>query len=328
MNDAAPPRAGDGRGGASADGLVARLFEPCSGAPPPEPEPPGQPASAALKTYRYLRVTMLVLVAALGISIFLDRLERHQILGSISAYYYTGVRSVFVGTMVAMGVALIAIKGETPFEDFFLNAAGFLAPIVAFVPTSPESAAGDGADTSVAALQFDPIANNVKSLLFAAALGLLVAVVLTATNTYLRKKPVQIEPGTGLGLALTGVLLVAVGLLYGRENTWFRDHAHIVSAFGMFGLLGVAALGTGVAMVLEIGRYDPVRAIDTTPARHRTAYGWTSIGIAGLMALGVLVYFAALQEARTGVFLLEAWEIGLFGAYWALQSVERWNRTA
>ena len=43
---------------------------------------------------------------------------------SISAYYYTPVRAVFVGVLVTMGVCLIALKGSTEAEDVLLNVAG------------------------------------------------------------------------------------------------------------------------------------------------------------------------------------------------------------
>jgi hypothetical protein len=59
---------------------------------------------------------------------------------SISAYYFTPTHSIFVGGLVAIGVALIAVKGSTDLEDALLNVAGVLAPIVAFVPTSPPRA--------------------------------------------------------------------------------------------------------------------------------------------------------------------------------------------
>ena len=45
------------------------------------------------------------------------------------------VAAVFVGTLTAMGVCLIAIKGrDKPREDLMLNLAGMCAPVVAMVP--------------------------------------------------------------------------------------------------------------------------------------------------------------------------------------------------
>ncbi|MDP8988060.1 MAG: hypothetical protein M3N11_06900, partial [Actinomycetota bacterium] len=55
---------------------------------------------------------------------------------SISAYYYTPVRGIFVGAIIAVGFSLIVIKGRGMLEDTALNFAGIFAPIVAVAPTT------------------------------------------------------------------------------------------------------------------------------------------------------------------------------------------------
>jgi hypothetical protein len=91
---------------------------------------------AAIKTYRYLRISMVGAVALLGVSVVIERTNVDCWQTSVSAYYYTPVRSVFVGVLMAIGLCLIVIKGSTPWEDATLNAAGMLAPVVAVVPTT------------------------------------------------------------------------------------------------------------------------------------------------------------------------------------------------
>src|SRR3954454_17073222 len=91
----------------------------------------------AIKSYRYLRLSIVVVVAALMASVLLEVVHAGCWQESISAYYYTPTHSVFVGGLVAIGVALIAVKGSTDLEDALLNISGVLAPIVAFVPPSP-----------------------------------------------------------------------------------------------------------------------------------------------------------------------------------------------
>src|SRR5680860_326649 len=86
------------------------------------------------KTYRYLRIGLLFSVLMLGISIVVERVMIECWQTSISGYYYTPVRAVFVSSLVVTGVAMIAIKGQGV-EDLMLNIAGMLAPVVAFVPT-------------------------------------------------------------------------------------------------------------------------------------------------------------------------------------------------
>lgn len=65
--------------------------------------------------------------------------------GSISGFYYTPARDVFVGIVVAVGVALIGYRGYSVGENWLLNLAGVLAIVVALVPTRPPGA--DHTDT-------------------------------------------------------------------------------------------------------------------------------------------------------------------------------------
>src|SRR5262245_35426474 len=90
----------------------------------------------AIKTYRYLRLGMVAMVVLLSVSVAIERSKVECWQTSISAYYYTPVRAVLVGALVAVGLGLIVIKGSTWFEDATLNIAGMFAPVVAFAPTS------------------------------------------------------------------------------------------------------------------------------------------------------------------------------------------------
>ena len=132
----------------------------------------GQPFAeddVAIKTYRYLRIGMVVLVLLLASSVIIEAVKAKCLQTSISAYYYTPVQAIFVGGLMAIGVCLIVIKGSTPAEDLCLNLAGMLAPIVAVVPTSEERSKC-AASTRVA-LSRDWVTasyrNNVEALLIA-----------------------------------------------------------------------------------------------------------------------------------------------------------------
>ena len=93
----------------------------------------------AVKSYRYLRLAIVVVVLSLVASVVIERWKTSCWEVSISAYFYTPVHAMFVGALVAIGVCLIAVKGSRDWEDMLLNVAGILAPVVAFVPTSPPS---------------------------------------------------------------------------------------------------------------------------------------------------------------------------------------------
>jgi hypothetical protein len=61
---------------------------------------------------------------------------------SISSYYYTGMRDVFVGTLCAVGVFLFSYKGPDPEDDLAGNLACFAAVGVALFPTTPTNPTG------------------------------------------------------------------------------------------------------------------------------------------------------------------------------------------
>jgi hypothetical protein len=57
--------------------------------------------------------------------------------GSISGYYYTDMRNIFVGALCALGVFLVAYDGYDDVDRWITNIAGFGAIGVAFCPTKP-----------------------------------------------------------------------------------------------------------------------------------------------------------------------------------------------
>ena len=66
--------------------------------------------------------------------------------GSMSGYYYTDMRDIFVGTLWALGVFLVAYRGYDKVDDSITNVAGFAAIGVALFPTKPAvCTAGPGA---------------------------------------------------------------------------------------------------------------------------------------------------------------------------------------
>lgn len=59
-----------------------------------------------------------------------------ELQSSISAYYHTPMRNVFVGILFAVGTSLYLYKGYSTVEDFVLDGAGLLAVGIALLPTS------------------------------------------------------------------------------------------------------------------------------------------------------------------------------------------------
>jgi hypothetical protein len=271
----------------------------------------------AIKTYRYLRIGMIGAVALLAASIGIERSKVDCWQTSISAYYYTPVRAIFVGTMIAVGLSLIVYKGRGTWEDTFLNFAGMLAPVVAVVPTTdvghcwsvppvplPVKEDGSLADWVVANID-----NNIYALLIAGGVGLAVAAVTAIVAYRSVRAPIQQgEPGTLISLAVTALALLLVWWLI---QNWgdFDTRAHGIAAVLMF----VFLIGAIV-----------VKAVDHWNEQNRV---WFQVyaAVAALMILGgILIPWTRIFDEHTS-FALEAYEIAFFAVYWIVQTAENWN---
>lgn len=87
-------------------------------------------------TYFFLRFGMGCIAVALPLVLWL---VGTYVIGippqtSMSAYYHTEMRDVFVGSLFAVGFALFIYKGFSRSEDWALNLAGLLAIGVAYFP--------------------------------------------------------------------------------------------------------------------------------------------------------------------------------------------------
>ena len=99
----------------------------------------GNPVSTLVMAYISLRRAigilgvLLPLILSLGaVALFKTGLQH-----SISSYYYTGMRDVFVGTLCAIGVFLLSYKGYERKDDWAGNVACLFAGCVALLPTTP-----------------------------------------------------------------------------------------------------------------------------------------------------------------------------------------------
>jgi hypothetical protein len=183
----------------------------------------------ALKTYRYLRLGIIASVLLLGISLGIEIIRVSGcLLGSISAFYYSPIRPIFVGVMFVVGASLIVYKGRTRGEDVFLNIAGMFAPLVAVAPTwedishglfqpfvsqSPFASTSDPeAIPTPADWVITSINNNVTSLLIVGAVGVAFALIVWRWNLshfteHATGHPQwidEVQPGTGRTVLWTG----------------------------------------------------------------------------------------------------------------------------
>jgi len=294
--------------------------EPSSEVPrPPESSTARSPQdqSYAISTYRYLRLAIVAVVVTLAVSIGLERSAATCWNGSISAYYYTPVHSIFVAALGLIGVALFAIRGGKWIEEVLLNGAGFLAPVVAFVPTGwssdycPSTLTGTSKNTVGQLLKGnDVLAKFSTNNLIAFIVGGIIVIVLTATVAMLWGKEPRRFPPSELTWPVLGSAVVAVFGLIWRE-VWpgsFSTHAHSYAATLMFVLVFVVMLFT---------------ACRNSSAHYKLLY----FACAGTMAVGAGVIFAAaaLVTWHHEVLVLEIVEITAFVVFWFFQTIQLWN---
>lgn len=291
---------------------------------------------STVRTYRYLRLSVVALALLLAVSLTLEVVRTGgPLLGSVSAYFYSPVGAVLVGALVAIGLALIAIAGRPGAENTLLDLAGMLVPVVAFVPT-PVAPADLSAAASAGMPAVDPVAacpsgaarcvppelvpaveNNVAALLVVGAVGIGVAGRLVLAD------------GSSSRAARWGLTTaVAVWATFGawfwlapRET--FLAAAHYVAAVPFFGLVAAVA-------VLDAIRVRTRTGVRVLSARQFSgAYGAIAVGMVGTVVLAGVVAGAEALTAWVApdgwVFVVEAVLLALFTAFWALQTAENWE---
>jgi hypothetical protein len=269
---------------------------------------------AARTTYQYLRVAMVGVVVLLAASVLFERAEVDCWQTSISAYYYTPVRAIFVGGLMAIGLSLIVIKGSTAWEDSLLNFAGMFAPIVALVPTStagscwsiePDPPPIEGGE--LAPWVIANIDNNMKALIVVGLLGLVVATALGLITAQLQAALKEGKWGTRVGLIGAAMIVLGTWLAFAAWDDFYTK-AHSAAAIAMF---------VSLALVVAINAW-----------KHwddKGVYFWIYATIAALMVLVAAVILAMKSDWEHAVLVLEATEIALFAAFWLVQTVEHWN---
>ena len=112
---------------------------------PPRPADPNSWEGRYIRAFLWLRTLVGVFGIALPLAVILiDKFAFEQgpfPRGSVSVYYYSGVRDLFVAIMAATGVFFIAYKiTETSLENTLSIVAGISAILIPLFPTKPPSA--------------------------------------------------------------------------------------------------------------------------------------------------------------------------------------------
>lgn len=257
----------------------------------------------AIKTWRYLRLSMVAVVFGLAVAVLTERVKAKPacFLASISDYYYTPVRGYFVAATVALGVCLICLRGSTEVEDALLNVAGVLAPVVAFVPTeylvtAPHCSSVPTVFDHTAA----NVANNTLALLVVGAIVLLIIALRIVAN--------GATLPTLVSSAVAGLLWLIAAVLFVAARGFFVETAHFAAAVPMFACIaGAAVVNARDVDDVVIGR------------RYLAIAALMVVLPLGVGALGLLTGSAhTLIGVETAILIL-------FVLFWVVQTHDLWD---
>ena len=268
------------------------------------------------RTYRNLRIgiaaTVVLIVVAVAVAA-----AGVGLLPSISAYYYTPARNVFVGALIAAAIAIIALSGRG-LQRTVLDAAGLFAPLVALVPTPvrPGSIPGfaDGCAAGATCLPAAAVADvevGVATYLVVGFATVAIAAVVAAAS---RGRSLAADLPR---LALACAVLVAVALAWLFARDAFLAGAHLAAAVAFFGLIAVAAVANA------FGTPDT----EPPPTWRAALYGVIAVAMAVDLAVivGVVLAGETVGGALPPVLVGETVALLLFLAFWVLQSLEKWS---
>jgi hypothetical protein len=267
-------------------------------------------STSLARTYRYLRIGVAGTVVVIFVSVAVAAASVGW-LTSVSDYYYTPARNGFVGALIAVSLALLALSGRGA-ERALLDAAALFAPLIALVPTALTPGAVPGVDVTCAERCFPPAfepdtANGVITYLVVGALTVGVALLLAL----LRQTSLR---ATGLSLAVAVAVLLAVGLTWAFARELFLEFGHVVATVVFFALFAAVAVRNAF----------PRREAPPAPV-FRVLY----LAIAAGLVVVLVPYVALLPRAEELgfplVLVVEASALALFFAFWVVQGVEKWH---
>lgn len=275
--------------------------------------------SHTLKTYRYLRLAMVTLVVMLAVSVVIEwaMTDPGCFQTSISAYYYTPVQGVFVGSLVSIGACMVVLKGNTEWEDILLNLGGMLASAVALVP-APDKGECRSVPMSLRDTPAD-IVNNMSALLAAGFLGLAVTVgiALAARRAGAgHRQPWDRRHTVGM---VAAALVLGAGLAwFALDRSGFVAGAHYTAAIAFFVCI------VGVVVLNARGYGDRLVAVTNPKRAYANRYLAIAVAmVASAAGMGVWKWLVGWDHA---LLWIEGTLIALFAVFWVSQTHELWNQ--
>ncbi|WP_435746958.1 hypothetical protein [Microbacterium sp. PMB16] len=285
------------------------------------------------KTHRHLRLSLVFVVFTLLASVVVQSVVVSwepftvgwQVLPSISHYFYTPMRSIFTGALIAASLALFALSGRGP-APTLLDIAALFAPLIAIIPTgiNAEHPIGDltcpGTDDCVPEQFLDDARLGV-------AVYVIVVIVVVFTMMWVRWYKEITTPSAPLVSIIAGVTAVvfaAFTFIPGLNDAFPLNFWPVPQSLHFLATLLFFGTFAAVPILHARGKADPTE----TPPKP-----WQQIFyrcIAGLMIADLVMLFAAFFFRNSlGDFPLvligEAIALCLFAAFWWVQTLQRWN---
>ncbi|OXM62304.1 DUF998 domain-containing protein [Amycolatopsis vastitatis] len=198
------------------------------------------PQTTLVHSYLFLRRAIGLIGLALPFVLILGKqlAQGGDLAGSLSDYYYTGLRDVLVGAMCAVGVFLLAYYGHDRVDNLASSVAGLGAIGLALLPTTPDHDVTAWDRTS-----------GVLHWVFAAVFFLSLAYFCLRLFPHDGEQP----PGTGVVYRVCGVVILACLVLIA-----------VTKAFGLLPALlpalwleSVAVWAFGVAWLVKGQTLEP-----------------------------------------------------------------------
>lgn len=253
-------------------------------------------STSTQRTYRYVRLALVGAALTLAVAV-IEVLVTVGPVPSISAAFYTPARTVFVGVLFAIALALVSLSGHSV-EQVLLDLAALFVPVMAVVPTPVGAGEIPGFDPGCPGRCVP--ATEVAGVRLGMTALIVIAVVAVATAAALAL--VQRTMGVGKVLALAVAALIVAGMAWWSlaGPVSFLQDGHLVAAVSFFVLLAATA---GVSAAAAERRWRRVYAT-----------------VAALMVLD-LVWLGFARSWLVG----EAIALVLFLVFWLVQTLERWN---
>lgn len=272
-------------------------------------------STSTQRTYRYVRLGIIGAIFAIFVVLIAYGLTAGWPT-SISALYYTPANTVFVGSLFAVSLGLLALSGHSV-EQVMLDLAGIMAPLIAIVPTAigdndvPGMIGGCPTDMPCVPELFLPaIAYGMVTFAVVGGVGVVVAVILAVVQR-------TVSRGLLLAIAVAAAIIAGMTLWWALDPASFVPSAHLVATASLLGFMALASIAAASA-----AGAGPYRAIYAVLAML--------IVVSLLFIVAVTLFHLAGVDlvAATGAPLIligELVALGLFAMFWLTQTAQKWD---